>query len=258
MRSVPLSCPFSKSSPSVAIELVTWATHTTSRLSGFGVGVEGSGFHLDGVHSCGAGTLDRSFGLAERCIGGPAHTSVDGLTEVTERAVEEWSQTLRDCAPFARREVAVAGAFGAPGAFDEHKVGRSTERRRGGWSRARSDSRPSRCGASLGRGVRGDERHRPAGPRLRTRRRRRSRTLSPRHLLVSRGSRRDGARCRRVRPRRRALQDHEHLHDATSISTGSCARCHSGKPSASRSARRPRRRRRRTASSAITQYGPRQ
>ena len=50
----------------------------------------------------------------------------------------------------------------------------------------------------------------------------------------------------------------EHLHDATSISTGSCARCHSGKPSVSRSARRPRRRRRRTASSAITQYGPRQ
>lgn len=47
-------------------------------------------------------------------------------------------------------------------------------------------------------------------------------------------------------------------HDASSISTGSFARRHSGKPSASRRAARPRRCSRRTASSAITQYGPRQ
>ena len=55
-----------------------------------------------------------------------------------------------------------------------------------------------------------------------------------------------------------ALEDDQDVHDTADVSIGSWARCHSGKPSSSRRAARRRRRRSRTASSANTQYGPRQ
>ena len=70
------------------------------------------------MHTDDASAFDRGGRLAKRCVGGPTRAAVDGFTESVERADERADQPGRDGGPFAGWEVAVAGAFVAPGAFD--------------------------------------------------------------------------------------------------------------------------------------------
>ena len=47
----------------------------------FGIGIERSGLHLDGVDTCEPGPLNRRFGLSKRGICGPTDSPMDRLAE---------------------------------------------------------------------------------------------------------------------------------------------------------------------------------